>query len=398
MRQRFSADGEKLQSWKVIAAFFGREVRTVQLWEKHEGLPIHRHLHSKQGRVFAYRTELETWRRGATLIPERRAFPPSFISSDGAAADAYGLARFLWGQRTMSSLRRAETQFRRAIDLDPKFSAAYAGLADCMVSYSVLRLMTPREAADAANLALQALLALPERTDMDSLNGVANVMVCCNWNWSGGERYSSEACQRNPQDSRALQIRSAYMSARRRHPDAIRYAVGAVRLDPYSKALNLEAGFAHYFAGDYDAAMPYASRMIEIDPDFAAGHALLGRIESERGNWEIAARALQEAAGLAGNAIAYRALLAYAFAKGGDRTLGRRALAGVDVFEASLACPVAMAAAQAQLGETDSALRLLATAREQRDSELITLASDPRFAALRRRSGFREVIHSLGLN
>jgi hypothetical protein len=50
-----------LDSWKEIACFFGREVRTVQLWEKHEGLPVHRHNHVRRASVRAYRSELTHW-------------------------------------------------------------------------------------------------------------------------------------------------------------------------------------------------------------------------------------------------------------------------------------------------------------------------------------------------
>src|SRR5579859_3857291 len=52
---------ERLDSWKEVASFFRREVRTVQLWEKSEGLPVRRQYHKKLGSVYAYRQELETW-------------------------------------------------------------------------------------------------------------------------------------------------------------------------------------------------------------------------------------------------------------------------------------------------------------------------------------------------
>src|SRR6267143_102695 len=52
---------KKLVSWKEIAAHLGREVRTVQRWEKTEGLPIHRHEHQKKSTVYAYAGELDAW-------------------------------------------------------------------------------------------------------------------------------------------------------------------------------------------------------------------------------------------------------------------------------------------------------------------------------------------------
>src|SRR5277367_3970206 len=52
---------DRLDSWKEIATYLRREVRTVQLWEKREGLPVHRHFHRRLGTVFAFRSEIEEW-------------------------------------------------------------------------------------------------------------------------------------------------------------------------------------------------------------------------------------------------------------------------------------------------------------------------------------------------
>lgn len=71
-----SSSGDRLNSWKEIAAYLKREVRTLHRWEIEEGLPIHRHLHKKRGSVYAYRSELEAWwneRRVHLDEPERAA-------------------------------------------------------------------------------------------------------------------------------------------------------------------------------------------------------------------------------------------------------------------------------------------------------------------------------------
>jgi hypothetical protein len=54
---------DRLESWKEVAAYLGRNVRTVQRWERFEGLPVHRHHHLKLGSVYAYRHEIDEWRR-----------------------------------------------------------------------------------------------------------------------------------------------------------------------------------------------------------------------------------------------------------------------------------------------------------------------------------------------
>lgn len=55
---------DRLDSWKEIASFLRRDVRTVQRWEKKEGLPVYRHQHEKLGSVYAYRPELTAWFTG----------------------------------------------------------------------------------------------------------------------------------------------------------------------------------------------------------------------------------------------------------------------------------------------------------------------------------------------
>src|ERR1700688_5191787 len=52
---------DRLDSWKKIASYLKRDVSTVQRWERREAMPVHRHLHERQGSVFAFRSELDTW-------------------------------------------------------------------------------------------------------------------------------------------------------------------------------------------------------------------------------------------------------------------------------------------------------------------------------------------------
>src|SRR5260370_15031410 len=62
-----------LDSWKEIAAYLEREVRTVQRWEKKEGLPVHRQIHEKLGTVYAYKSEIDVWWRERSAILATKA-------------------------------------------------------------------------------------------------------------------------------------------------------------------------------------------------------------------------------------------------------------------------------------------------------------------------------------
>ena len=61
------ARGRRLESWKEIAAYLGRDVTTVRRWEKREGMPVHRHVHDKGGSVYAFSSELDAWLQSRKL-------------------------------------------------------------------------------------------------------------------------------------------------------------------------------------------------------------------------------------------------------------------------------------------------------------------------------------------
>lgn len=86
--------GDRLDSWKDVAAYLKRDVSTVQRWEKREGMPVHRHVHDKLGSVYAFRSELDAWWRGrgsrvaqqeADRLPMRTAAAPE--TDDATAAN-----------------------------------------------------------------------------------------------------------------------------------------------------------------------------------------------------------------------------------------------------------------------------------------------------------------------
>ena len=77
--------GDRLESWKEIAAYLNRGVRTVRRWETDEGLPVHRHVHRTLGSVYAYKSEIDAWRE---TRPPRPAPPASPEVRRGTAASS----------------------------------------------------------------------------------------------------------------------------------------------------------------------------------------------------------------------------------------------------------------------------------------------------------------------
>ena len=122
---RTSADpqGRRLESWKEIASYLGRDITTVRRWEKREGLPVHRHRHSRLGTVYAYTAQLDAWRRERSPAPTMgetvATKPPRTVKSVWKLITlaalglvlAGGLA-WLWRQRTTASSATASSPIR----------------------------------------------------------------------------------------------------------------------------------------------------------------------------------------------------------------------------------------------------------------------------------------------
>ena len=145
------ATNRRLDSWKAIAAYLDRDVTTVQRWERREGLPVHRHVHDKQGSVYAFSLEVDAWLRArrspgsapADPLPtsevapgESRADTP-LESSTAATVHPSGLVRlrtWVLAAGLLVALAVAllvwRTPRRAATRLDPLEGAQYQVLSD----------------------------------------------------------------------------------------------------------------------------------------------------------------------------------------------------------------------------------------------------------------------------
>lgn len=115
--------GRRLESWKEIASYLGRDITTARRWEKREGLPVHRLHHSRLGSVYAYTAELDAWRRerapapaageaAATQPPQtaKRAWP--LITLVALGLILAGSSAWLWRQRSMQPSGTANSPIR----------------------------------------------------------------------------------------------------------------------------------------------------------------------------------------------------------------------------------------------------------------------------------------------
>jgi Tol biopolymer transport system component len=145
---------DRLDSWKEIAAYLGRDVTTVQRWEKREGMPVHRHLHDKAGSVYASRTELDAWVRSRNPTGEENGngapdplsqpHPPTPAVRTAwkfvlplAALSVLAIAAALWRQRTEHFWRNpiADARFQTVTDFDGLEQAAAVSRDGHLIAY-----------------------------------------------------------------------------------------------------------------------------------------------------------------------------------------------------------------------------------------------------------------------
>jgi hypothetical protein len=109
--------GNRLDSWKEIAVYLDREVRTVQRWEKREHLPVHRHLHRKIGSIFAFKHEIDSWRKSRSLSPVPSASQNGM--AELVAGGPLGICGAPWPERTNSRLPRKPSWDWESVDSIP---------------------------------------------------------------------------------------------------------------------------------------------------------------------------------------------------------------------------------------------------------------------------------------
>ncbi|HEY0263396.1 MAG TPA: hypothetical protein VGC07_02630 [Granulicella sp.] len=388
---------ERFDTWKEIAAFFRREVRTVQLWEKHEELPVHRQRHRKLGSVFAYRHELETWwetrsKSTQSLNPpsENTAAPPPSRASinQTLAEQVCGIGFHFWNQRTRTSILKSIEYFKDAAALDPTCANAFAGIANSYVSLSYNHLISAHKAASLAYEAVQVAV----RVNPYSLavrNALISVLVNCTWDWKRAEDECQRSIDSGLVDDRTIQLYSSLKGSQGQHQKAIELALQAHHLNPHGAAVNNHVSMAYLYAGDYSKALVYTQNSLELEPQFLMGHVMLGRIEAQRGNWGLALTAFEQAARLAENSLFTLALTAYAHAGGGNLPKALELLAYLEARKQDECFPAyEVSAVHTLLGQQEQALENLSRACEVRDMKTIFMQEDPRFSRLRHLAWF----------
>jgi serine/threonine protein kinase/Flp pilus assembly protein TadD len=311
------------------------------------------------------------------------------------AHQLYLKGRYLWNRRTGETLQRAAEYFQQAIDKDPGYALAWAGLADCYAVYGFYGVLSPREAAPKAKEAASRALTLDE-TLCEPHAAIGYVKDRYDWDWPGAEREFKRAIELNPNYATAHYWYANVLDNQGRFDEAIREAKRAQEADPLSLVASAVAGQTFYFARRNDQAIEQLRKALELDPNFPLTHWWLGMFYEQAGRYVEAVAEGQKALSLSRGEPGVLGTLGHAYAASGKRAESQKVLAELrDLSKRRYVAPLNVALVYAGLGDKAQALEWLERAYEDHSDRLTWIKYWPLFDSLRAEPRFEDLLRRM---
>jgi eukaryotic-like serine/threonine-protein kinase len=316
-------------------------------------------------------------------------------TQNAAAYQDYLKGRYCWNKRTVEGLNKGIDYFNQAIEKDPGYALAYAGLADSYDLLPYYSVMTPREAYPKAKAAAMKALEIDEGL-AEAHTSLARALWAYDWDWAGSERENKRSLDLNPNYATGHHWYGWFLAVMGRNEEAVREAKRALEIDSLSLIINCHLGYTYYFGRRYDLGIDQLRKTIELDPRFPLAYLELGLCYEQLGKFQDAIAEFQRALQLEENPQ-FSGSLIHAYGRSGRRLEAQRELEKLlEAAKTKFVSPYFLATAYAGLGDKDRAFEWLETAYRERvdwmaylkvDPELDSLRSDPRYADLLRRIG-----------
>jgi TolB-like protein/Tfp pilus assembly protein PilF len=314
-------------------------------------------------------------------------------------AEAYELylkGRYNWNKMEGEALKRAVEYYRQALEVDPNYALAYAGLSDAYVllvnhAGSPLKETIPKATAAAE----KAIELDPDLAEGHTSLGLVKTFY--DWDWAGGEASLRRAVELNPRSSHArhiLAIRLCFGGLIDEGAEQLRIAH---ELDPLSPSINEHLAWPYYYSHDYDRAIALFEKTIEMEPGFKNVHFRLGLAFLHKGMYEEAIAKIEDAQKISFDRDAV-AWLGYAYALMGKESEARAVLADLQDMAAERYVPsYSFALIHLGLGDTDEAFRWLERGAKEHDYWLAFVLIDPDLDPLRADPRFDDLVRLVGI-
>ena len=340
----------------VWAEIYEGEIRDILQLQREVGDAITRHILSALGTATAGSTPLR--------------------NVDPAVYDLYLRGRHAWNTRNGAQIVKATDLFKQAVQRDPTFAPAWAGIADAL---SVHARAEALEAAEKA-ISLDDRLAEAHCAKAEILTHMLR------WAWAEQEYRRSIALDPHYVPSRYFY--SEFLVARGRRDEAIEQAREAMAIDPMSAIAAHVSGVTRYYSGDNDNALRDLKRALELDPQHTWSHWRIGLVLERQHSYDAALHELMLGGG--------RLRAAHAYALAGRPADARRIIAEALASPDVEAQAYQLAGAYAGLGDLDEAMTWLERALFRQLHDVIFMAVDPRLERLHDLPKYRELLRQGG--
>ena len=313
--------------------------------------------------------------------------------------EAYQLvlrARSLWNKRSEQDLVRAKELFEQAIETDPTYALAHAGLADAYNMLASYYFIQPSEAYPKAREAALKALELDENL-AEAYTSVAWVKYRYERDWFGAETDYNWAIGLNPSYATAHHWYGSMLRDMGRFDEAFAELQKARELNPFSLSINTSIGFLFYFARQYDQAIAEGQKALQLNPDFHWAHDVIALAYLQKGEFEEALAAFQKAVALSGSSVDYKCHLAQAYAFAGMIEDAQNILEELLLEEETNHVPLhEISLLYKALGQGDLALSFLERASDAQSFIVNTSNRDPRWDGFRMDPLYTEVLEKIG--
>ncbi len=311
----------------------------------------------------------------------------------------YLKGRHVWNRwKTPEGMHTSIGLFEKALELDPLYARAFAGLAD---SYSILgnvKALPPGEAYPKAKTAAHQGLALDDSLG-ELHTSLGFIHRFWDWDWEAAEAAFRRAIELSPSYATTHRFYAQLLAGLGRFEEALPLGRKATELDPLSLLIRGAYADLLFYARRYDEAIAIYRETLEKDPDFLPSRTDLGRALELSGRYEEAIEQFQAAAALVAKGPPEPSSgLAHVYA-----SMGRRedALAIVErileIGKTRYVSPYGIASIYSCLGEVDVALDWLERAHAQHDQTLVWIKVHPRLDPLRDEPRFRAILEAMEL-
>jgi TolB-like protein/DNA-binding winged helix-turn-helix (wHTH) protein/Tfp pilus assembly protein PilF len=315
-------------------------------------------------------------------------------TDDAEAFRHYLKGRYFWNKRTKENLEKAVAEFNAAIERDPAYALAYAGLADAYLTIGGQNFQPPAEALPKARAAAEKALEI-DQSLAEAHTSLAMIKLLFDWDFAGAETNFRRAVRLKPNYATAHQWYGHCLMVQGRFDESIEEMKSAARLDPLSLIINSALGYSYWHARRYDEAIVQLNKTLEIDPNFLPAISYLGMAYEQTGQYREALAAFQRQNELMGDEKAMLVMLGRVHALSGDKQKTAEVLAKIRSNEKSIPA-IYHALIYAALSDKEKAFPFLEKAFEESSSWMPHLKTDPRFDNLRSDSRFQVLLGKIG--